>query len=51
MEPKFQGQHMDSAPPLVIINEEEEYKSTGHEDGERNTWCIGRVMKTNMING
>ena len=26
MEPKFQGQHKDPAPPPVIINEEEEYK-------------------------
>jgi len=26
VEPKFQGQHKDSAPPLVIINKEEEYK-------------------------
>ena len=26
VEPKFQGQCMDSAPPPVIINEEEEYE-------------------------
>ena len=26
VEPKYQGQRMDSVPPLVIINEEEEYK-------------------------
>jgi len=26
VEPKFQGQHKDPAPPPVIINEEEEYK-------------------------
>jgi len=26
MEPKFQGQRRNPAPPLVIINEEEEYK-------------------------
>ena len=26
MEPKFQGQHKDPAPPPVIINEEEEYE-------------------------
>ena len=26
MEPKFQGQCKESAPPLVIINEEEEYE-------------------------
>jgi len=25
-EPYFKGQHMDSAPPLDIINEEEEYE-------------------------
>jgi len=27
------------------------YGSIGHEDGECNTWCIGKVMETNMING
>jgi len=27
------------------------YGSTGHEDKERNTWYIGRVMGMNMING
>jgi len=27
------------------------YGSTGHEDGEHNTWCIGRAMGMNMING
>jgi len=26
VEPKFQGQHKDSAPPPTIINEEEEYE-------------------------
>ena len=26
VEPKYQGQHMDSAPLPVIINEEEEYE-------------------------
>ena len=26
VEPKFQGQHKDPAPPPVIINEEEEYE-------------------------
>ena len=26
VEPKFQGQHKDPAPPPMIINEEEEYK-------------------------
>ncbi len=26
MEPKFQGQRKEPAPPLVIINEEEEYE-------------------------
>jgi len=26
VEPKYQGQHMDLAPPPVIINEEEEYE-------------------------
>ena len=26
VKPKYQGQRMDSAPPPVIINEEEEYK-------------------------
>jgi len=26
VKPKFQGQHKDPAPPLMIINEEEEYK-------------------------
>ena len=26
VEPKFQGQHKDPAPPLVIINEKEEYE-------------------------
>jgi len=26
VEPKFQGQHKDLAPPPVIINEEEEYE-------------------------
>jgi len=26
VEPKFQGQHKDSAPLPVIINKEEEYK-------------------------
>ena len=25
-EPHYQGQHMELAPPLMIINEEEEYK-------------------------
>ena len=26
VEPKYQGQRIDSVPPLVIINEEEEYE-------------------------
>ena len=26
MEPKFKGQHMEPAPPPMIINEEEEYE-------------------------
>jgi len=26
VEPKFQSQHKDSAPPPTIINEEEEYE-------------------------
>ena len=26
VEPKFQGQHKDPAPPPIIINEEEEYE-------------------------
>ena len=26
VEPKFKGQHEDLAPPLMIINKEEEYK-------------------------
>ena len=26
VEPKFQGQHKDPAPPPMIINEEEEYE-------------------------
>jgi len=26
VEPKYQGQRMDSAPPPVIINEEEKYE-------------------------
>jgi len=26
VEPKFKGQHKEPAPPLMIINEEEEYK-------------------------
>ena len=26
VEPKFQGQHKDPAPPSIIINEEEEYE-------------------------
>jgi len=27
------------------------YGSTEHEDEEHSTWYIGRVMRTNMING
>jgi len=27
------------------------YGSIGHKDGEYNTWYIGKVMGTNMING
>jgi len=26
VEPKFKGQHKDPTPPLIIINEEEEYE-------------------------
>jgi len=27
------------------------YRSIGHKDRECNTWCIGKVMGMNMING
>jgi len=27
------------------------YRSIEHEDKEHNTWCIGRAMGTNTING
>jgi len=27
------------------------YGSTGNEDGEHNTWCTGKDMGTNTING
>jgi len=47
---------MDPAPPPVIINEEEEYEveevwKHRTQGREHNTWYIGRVMVTNMING
>ena len=27
------------------------YRSTGNEDGEHNTWCTGKGMGINTING
>ena len=39
VEPKFQGQHKDPAPPPVIINEEEEYEV--EEVQKHRTWGWG----------
>jgi len=56
VEPKFQGQCKNLAPPPVIINKEEEYKVEEVRKHRTrgwgcNTWYIGRAMGTSMING
>ena len=55
-EPHYKGQHMKLAPPLTIINEKrntklKKYRSIGNMKEECNTWCIGKIMEINMING
>ena len=50
--PQFKEQHVELAPPPTIINMKlKKYGSIGNEAEEHNTWCIGKVMGTNMING
>jgi len=41
VEPKFQGQHKDPAPPPIIINEEEEYEI----EEVRKHWKQGKGMQ------
>jgi len=55
-EPQFKGQHMELAPPSIIINKEEEYEvkevQKHRKQGRKHSiWCIGRVMGISMTNG
>ena len=40
VEPKFQGQHKEPAPPLVIINKEEEYEVEEVQKHRTRGWGI-----------
>jgi len=56
VEPKFQEQHRDPAPHLRLLMKKKnmkwkKYGSTENEDGKLSTWCIGRAMEMNTING